>query len=203
MFVRSCGGRAEMKRTESHGNTFPKFRPQDPSLRDEFNDGWLTHFTQRKVTNLMIHRFFQHLGHMSKKFLSFRKIKFVLVAVTGPLFNESDPGPPIVLLSHPRLVRAAAISLPSFLGECPVIEPVTRATLQMAPRTDVVCYKPRCLQFPNINVFWLSLFAVSWLWAEEEANTDNSSSDIRQHVLKAIHKYLHINGKYHLMMCEV
>ena len=119
------------------------------------------------------------------------------------LFNESDPGPPIVLLSDPRLVGAAAISLPSFLGECPVIEPVTRATLQMAPRTDVVCYKPRCLQFPNINVFWLSLFAVSWLWAEEEANTDNSSSDIRQHVLKAIHKYLHINGTYHLMMCEV
>ena len=33
------GGRAEMKRRESHGNTFPKFRPQDPSLRDEFNDG--------------------------------------------------------------------------------------------------------------------------------------------------------------------
>ena len=63
----------------------------------------------------MIHRFFQHLGHMSKKFLSFRKIKFVLVAVTGPLFNESDAGPPIVLLSDPRLVRAAAISLPSFL----------------------------------------------------------------------------------------
>ena len=111
----------------------------------------------------MIHRFFQHLGHMSKKFLSFRKIKFVLVAVTGPLFNESDAGPPIVLLSDPRLVRAAAIGLPSFLGECPAIEPVTRATLQMAPRTDVVCYKPRCLQFPNINVFWLSLFAVSWL----------------------------------------